>query len=134
MSSNSDENLDNNPVNAVEDELGDIEENVQKPVGKFSMTNLVLIFPFFPKFKKCIIYLELFSSDDVSGQALYKFQTPSRKDAMTKKAHLCRTPINDVPLPIAKVVLEKINVYNKEQPKTSKKDQKISKSIASKII
>ncbi|XP_033175298.1 origin recognition complex subunit 2 [Bombus impatiens] len=102
MSSNSDENLDDNPVNAVEDELRDVEENVQKPV-------------------------ELFSSDDVSGQALYKFQTPSRKDAMTKKAHLCRTPINDVLLPIAKVVLEKINVYNKEQPKTSKKDQKISK-------
>ncbi|XP_050483087.1 origin recognition complex subunit 2 isoform X2 [Bombus huntii] len=102
MSSNSDENLDDNPVNTVEDELRDVEENVQKPV-------------------------ELFSSDDVSGQALYKFQTPSRKDAMTKKAHLCRTPINDVLLPIAKVVLEKINVYNKEQPKTSKKDQKISK-------
>ncbi|XP_043601257.1 origin recognition complex subunit 2 [Bombus pyrosoma] len=102
MSSNSDENLDDNPVNAVENELRDVEENVQKPV-------------------------ELFSSDDVSGQALYKFQTPSRKDAMTKKAHLCRTPINDVPLPIAKVVLEKINVCNKEQPKTSKKDQKISK-------
>ncbi|XP_048268380.1 origin recognition complex subunit 2 isoform X2 [Bombus terrestris] len=102
MTSHSDENLDDNPVNTVEDELRDIEENVQKPV-------------------------ELFSNDDVSGQALYKFQTPSRKDAMTKKAHLCRTPINDVPLPIAKVVLEKINVYNKEQPKTSKKDQKISK-------
>lgn len=102
MSSNSDENLDDNPVNAVEDELRDVEENVQKPV-------------------------ELFSNDDVSGQALYKFQTPSRKDAMTKKAHLCRTPINDIPLPIAKVVLENINVYNKEQPKTSKKDQKISK-------
>ncbi|XP_068978124.1 origin recognition complex subunit 2 [Bombus flavifrons] len=102
MSSNSDENLDDNPVNAVEDELRDVEENVQKPV-------------------------ELFSSDDVSGQALYKFQTPSRKGAMTKKAHLCRTHINDVPLPIAKVVLEKINVYNKEQPKTPKKDQKISK-------
>ena len=102
MTSHSDENLDDNPVNTVEDELRNVEENVQKPV-------------------------ELFSNDDVSGQALYKFQTPSRKDAMTKKAHLCRTPINDVPLPIAKVVLEKINVYNKEQPKTSKKDQKISK-------
>ncbi|CAD1469714.1 unnamed protein product, partial [Heterotrigona itama] len=100
ISSNSDENLDDNTieVNTIENELKDIEENVQKPV-------------------------ELFSNDDVSGEALYKLKTPGKKNAMTKKAYLCRTPINALKLPVAKVVIEKINIHNKEL----KKDQKISK-------
>lgn len=42
---------------------------------------------------------------------------------MTKKAYLCRTPINALKLPAAKVVIEKINIHNKEL----KKDQKLSK-------
>ena len=46
---------------------------------------------------------------------------------MTKKAYLCRTPINTLKLPVAKVVIEKININNKELSETPKKDQKISK-------
>ncbi|XP_043517748.1 origin recognition complex subunit 2 isoform X2 [Frieseomelitta varia] len=46
---------------------------------------------------------------------------------MTKKAYLCRTPINAHKLPVAKVVIEKININNKELSKTLKKNQKISK-------
>lgn len=40
------------------------------------------------------IGLELFSKDDVSGKTLYKFQTPSKKNAMTEKANLYRTPVS----------------------------------------
>lgn len=102
ISSSSDENLDDTiEVNTAENELKDVEENVQKPV-------------------------ELFSNDDVSGEALYKLQTLAKKNAMTKKAYLCRTP-NALKLPAAKVVIEKININNKELSKTPQKDQKISK-------
>ncbi|KOX73262.1 Origin recognition complex subunit 2 [Melipona quadrifasciata] len=102
ISSSSDENLDDTiEVNTAENELKDVKENVQKPV-------------------------ELFSNNDVSGEALYKLQTPAKKNAMTKKAYLCRTP-NTLKLPTAKVVIEKININNKKLSKIPQKDQKISK-------
>ncbi|XP_012283961.1 origin recognition complex subunit 2 isoform X2 [Orussus abietinus] len=51
----------------LQKELEDIDEDVQKPK-------------------------ELFTDNDISGQQLYGFQTPSKKGAMVQKANLCRTP------------------------------------------
>ncbi|KAG6795306.1 origin recognition complex subunit 2 isoform X1 [Apis mellifera caucasica] len=99
----SDEDINVNSINAIENELKDVEENIQKPV-------------------------ELFSNDDISGEALYKFQTPSKRNAMTQKAHLCRTPININTLPTVKVVLERIDLNYKKQLKTFKKYQEVSKA------
>ncbi|XP_043265638.1 origin recognition complex subunit 2 [Colletes gigas] len=67
-------------------ELENIEESIQKPV-------------------------ELFSDNDVSGEKLYGFQTPSaKKNAMTRKASLCHTPVSikKTEKLVLSVVLDKI--------------------------
>ncbi|OAD53930.1 Origin recognition complex subunit 2 [Eufriesea mexicana] len=102
LDEDSDENFDVDSVNIIKEELKNVEENIQKPV-------------------------ELFSNDDVSGEALYKLQTPVKKSTMTQKAHLCRTPVNKTTLPVAKVVLEKINLNDKRNLKILKKSQKVAR-------
>ncbi|KOC60680.1 Origin recognition complex subunit 2 [Habropoda laboriosa] len=75
----------------MKDELKNIEENVQKPV-------------------------ELFSNEDVSGEALYKFETPGKRNSMMHKAHLCYTPVStrkEKPL-IPKVMLERVELNSKD--------------------
>nr|XP_034193940.1 origin recognition complex subunit 2 isoform X2 [Osmia lignaria] len=64
---NEDENYMSDLTSKLRNELENVEEIVQKPV-------------------------ELFSNDDVSGKALYGFQTPNKKNAMAHKANLCSTP------------------------------------------
>ncbi|XP_015434803.1 PREDICTED: origin recognition complex subunit 2 [Dufourea novaeangliae] len=84
-------------------DLSDIEETVQKPV-------------------------ELFNNDDVSGQTLYKFQTPSKKNAMTQKANLCRTPLSSRKQTglLPKIVLERMDVQNKELSKGDNNNARVS--------
>ncbi|XP_076300972.1 LOW QUALITY PROTEIN: origin recognition complex subunit 2-like [Lasioglossum baleicum] len=90
---------------ALRKELNDIEETVQKPV-------------------------ELFSSNDVSGQTLYKFQTPSKKNAMTQKASLCRTPVSSMRNLVPKVVLERIELNGADYPKDVQKMLKYKQSVS----
>lgn len=54
----------------------------------------------------------MFTNEDISGEALYKFQTPGKKNAMKNKAHACRTPasIKRNVLPIPKIILKKIDL------------------------
>lgn len=101
-SSSSDE--DPGDLNLMREELENIEETIRKPV-------------------------ELFTNDDVSGEALFKFQTPSKRIAMTQKAEQCRTPgnITEKHLPVAKIVLEKINTDSEIPSKTLKKDQRVAR-------
>ncbi|XP_076759637.1 origin recognition complex subunit 2 [Xylocopa sonorina] len=100
-SSTSDEDLDAESMKLMKEELKNIEENVQKPV-------------------------ELFSNNDVSGEAFYKLNTPIKRKSMTLKAQLCRTPgsITEKRLSEVKVVLEKIDTDRKEEVKTVKKDSR----------
>lgn len=89
--------------------------------------DIVLIFFLINYF--IILFIELFSNDDISGEALFKFQTPSKRNAMTQKAHLCRTSININTLPTVKIVLERIDLNYKKQLKTFKKCQEVSKGM-----
>ena len=105
MSSDEDEASVSQVSRALEQELQDVEANVQKPV-------------------------ELFSNDDVSGKALYGFQTPSKKNAMIQKASLCCTPLTSrkkKSLDDLKVVLERMSLSQEELSKT---DDKISSARA----
>ncbi|XP_053977529.1 origin recognition complex subunit 2 [Hylaeus volcanicus] len=83
----------------TKEELENIEEIAQKPV-------------------------ELFSSNDVSGATLYGFQTPSKKNAMSEKANLCRTPVTSKKgkelIPI--VSLERLNEDTRGSLKTNNKN------------
>nr|XP_031842814.1 origin recognition complex subunit 2-like isoform X8 [Nomia melanderi] len=84
--SNEDEDSFSEASVALMKELNDIEETVQRPV-------------------------ELFCDDDVSGQTLYKFQTPVKKNAMTEKANLFSTPTSSKKEELLpKVVLERIEL------------------------
>ncbi|XP_076242328.1 origin recognition complex subunit 2 isoform X2 [Calliopsis andreniformis] len=86
--------------NAMKKELESIEENIRKPV-------------------------ELFSNDDVSGKVLYKFQTPSKKNAMTQKANLCRTPVSTKKQTVVnepRVLLERLHADDQDLLKTDKKN------------
>ncbi|CAK9808460.1 Origin recognition complex subunit 2 [Anthophora quadrimaculata] len=94
-----DEKTDIDSLNALKDELKNIEENVQKPV-------------------------ELFSKEDVSGEAFYTFNTPSRGNRMIQKAHLYSTPVSTQKkvLQEPKVMLERIELTNKDLLESLKKD------------
>ncbi|XP_033324873.2 origin recognition complex subunit 2 isoform X1 [Megalopta genalis] len=85
---------------ASREELNDIEETVQKPV-------------------------ELFSNDDVSGQILYKFQTHGKKNAMTEKANLYRTPVASKNVLLPKVVLERVEICNTKTSHGHENDGKV---------
>ncbi|XP_076651375.1 origin recognition complex subunit 2 [Halictus rubicundus] len=91
---------------ALRKELDDIEETVRKPI-------------------------ELFSNNDVSGQTLYTFQTPSKRNAMTQKANLCRTPISSKENMIPTVVLERVEIRGVELPHGRTKDTKVCRRFES---
>ncbi|KAK0173106.1 hypothetical protein PV328_006349 [Microctonus aethiopoides] len=94
----------------LEKQLEDIEEEIQKPS-------------------------ELFHDEDISGNRIYGFQTPSKKNAMVQKALSSRTPntskIISTPKSIKplRIVLEKINTIPDTPNSARRKSVRIQELI-----